>query len=240
MKLTHAFKVCFLLGAVAMLSLLFLENYSQTITFESSESKNVNEVPVINTVGYKRENGVSTWSMQQNHHDGKDVDDLKIIVQSKGAHKEASFYQFKDNMNSEYRVSCFTCHANGPRAIRYNANSKVAKVNVLEEVVIAYWNLKIKHQGTVNTKQNTQIEQRARVVPLKFEGRLDTKAFKLESCSLCHGAGSIMGRAELQYQQLGTIKHLVETEQMPPLFFTVSKEDRDYLWKKFKIKVAKR
>ena len=140
-------------------------------------------------------------------------------------------------MNSEYRVSCFTCHANGARAIRYNSNSKVAKVSLLEEVVIAYWNLKIKHQGTVSTKQNIQIKERARVVPLKFEGRLDTKILELKSCNLCHGAGSIMGRSALQYQQLGTIKHLVESEQMPPLFFTVSKEDREFLWRKFQIKL---
>lgn len=237
MKATIVFSSCLVLVIAGYIVLHNLESYSKPIFIESLESKNLKGQPVINAISYSSENGVETWSMRQNHHDGSEWDDLKIVVDKNYSPAKARYFQLENGVEKEFRVSCFSCHANGPRLIRANNDSDKVKNSLYEKAVMAYWNLRIKHYGAVDTPQDVKLLDEFRKIPLKYEGRVDKKIVELESCNLCHGEDSILGRSDIQFQHQATIKYLVESGAMPPLFFKVSNEDKEFLRREFLITV---
>lgn len=235
MSRISVFKIFIIFGVVGAYILHNLENYSKPIFIESLESRSIDGKPVINAINYSSKDGIETWTMKQNHHDGKEWDDLKIIVNTNYEPATAEYFQYKNGVEQEFRVSCFTCHANGPRLIRPNFKSREAKLSLYERGVISYWNLKIKHSGNIETPQDVTLLDQFRKVPLKYEGRFDNKVIELESCNLCHGENSLMGRSAIEAQHQGTAKYLIESGEMPPLFFKISPEDKKFLAKNYSI-----
>lgn len=219
--------------------LLFLKTSNDFIMIESLESKTITGTEVFNKIKFESQNGIDTWSMLQSHSGlhGGDWDELKIEVDTTTSPKVASYFQYKNGVEVEYRVSCFQCHANGPRAIRANYKSLFIKNTIDEKMKIFLWNLKIKHYGTIKTPQNKALTGEFRKVPLMFEGRGDKRKLNLKSCSLCHSEESLLGRTALEMQHLGTIKYLVESKQMPPFPFKISDQDKAYLRKFYQFEI---
>ena len=217
-----------ILLASGLYSLSFL--LPQEVLIESFESKTSLGKNVYNKIGLISTKEKDIWLMNQNHSELKgNWDELKIVVDKTKTPYQANFFQLKGNKEIEYRISCFKCHANGPRAIRPNYNSQKVSNNVFDKIQVFLWNLKIKHYGNIQTKQNIKVNNKYRKVPLKHPGFIANKVIKSKTCSLCHGKDSYMGREELRFQQKGTIKHLVETGAMPPWPLNLSMKEKHNL-----------
>ncbi|MFM8314229.1 MAG: hypothetical protein ACKOA8_08090, partial [Deltaproteobacteria bacterium] len=125
------------------------------ISFESLESQTVQLNPVYNRIRFEQRGGKDIWTMLQSHYGPnlpkKDWDSIAIVVEA----GKALFYQLPQGTErwtesvqpTPYKAKCLMCHANGPRAIRPNMNSKDVLLNWRERLQIALWNLRIKSYG---------------------------------------------------------------------------------------------
>jgi hypothetical protein len=214
-------------GAVASLSLHSLTGLEREILIESIESKTSDGQNVYNKIKLSSTPDKDVWLMNQNHTDLKgDWDELKIIVDKKEKPYKAYFSQLQNGKEVNFRVACFKCHSNGPRAIRANFKSNVVSNSIIDRAQIFSWNLKIKHYGTVETPQDIKLGNKFREIPLKYEGRMDNKVINVKTCNLCHTEESILGRKKLVMQQKTTIRHLIKTGEMPPWPFKLTREDK--------------
>lgn len=216
---------------LAVLALLIYTAKSEVL-IESVESKTGEGKAVYNKIKFMTEENKDIWLMKQNHTDLKgEWDELKIEVDKSSTPYKASYFQLKEGKEIEYRMSCYKCHANGPRLIRANYKSSKVKYSLKDRVTIMLWNLKIKHYGKVQTPQDIRIGSDYRKVPLKHTGRIDNKILNIKTCNLCHGENSFLGRSALVKQQVGTIMHLVKEKQMPPWPFKLSDKEMGSLIK---------
>lgn len=170
--------------------------FSLSVTFESIESKGPHGGAVINQVRMVGD----TWYMDQ-FSAGKH-DKIKIVVKD----GVARFYQ-----KGGVKVACFSCHANGPRAIRARGTS------LKDQMVIAVMNTRIKLYGKLNADGDPLI---------RHHSRKENAPVKFATCQKCHnGEDGFFNRGELTYQHRTTIKHLVATKQMPPWPYKLSAEE---------------
>lgn len=220
-----------MIGGIAMLSFLFfLGHYLQKneVFIESIESKTADGKKIYNKIRFIAGEDKDVWLMDQNHPALKEGwDHLKIEVDKTTKPYKAYYYQMdKKGKEVEYRVSCYMCHVNGPRAIRANFASKKTKNNFWDMLTVFYWNLTIKHYGTIETPERNLLHGVVRKVPVKIQHPRYNKVVEPNSCSLCHGKESLMGRSELKSQHRATIMHLVNEGQMPPWPFKLDQSDR--------------
>jgi hypothetical protein len=217
----------FISGVIGILSLYFFITFENEILIESVESKTSDGKKVFNKIKLKQFPQKDIWFMRQNHNELKgDWDELKITVDKSVKPYKAYYSQLKNGKEVNYRVACFKCHANGPRAIRANLKSKIVDSNFLDRAQVVAWNLKIKLYGTVETPQNIRVGVKYRKVPLKYEGRMDNKVVNIKTCNLCHSEKSFLGRKNLVLQQKTTILHLVSSGEMPPWPFKLTEQDK--------------
>ena len=144
-----------LLIAISAVTAFFLGKeavnvFKSPVLFQSLESKTVTGEAVYNKIKWFSDSDKDIWMMSQSHNGPQfpeeKWDRLAIIVDKK--YKTAQFLQLKpgplqwtEDLVSQqvpYRVSCFMCHANGPRAIRPTGSSLFAEAKIL------LWNFKIK------------------------------------------------------------------------------------------------
>ena len=218
------------LGVIVNLSLSFLQNMDRQVLIESIESKTSEGDNVYNKIKFLEGDDKDIWLMDQNHSELKgEWDNLKIEIDKTQKPFVARYFQLKNGKQTEFRVACYKCHANGPRAIRANYDSKLVKNSILDKAQIMAWNFKIKHYGTIKTPQNIKLGNEYRKIPLKYAGALDNKIIKAKACIGCHSKESFLGRTELKLQQKTTILHLVKTNQMPPWPLTLSERDKTEL-----------
>jgi hypothetical protein len=222
--------VLFSLGAVVILPLFYIENTNSEILIESIESKTSAGKKIFNKIKLTSTSTKDVWEMKQNYSKlHGSWDQLKIEVDKTSKPFKASYFQYKDGVESNYRVACYKCHANGPRAIRANYKSKLVENTYLEKLKITLWNLKIKHYGEIETPQDIKLKTKYRKVPLKYIGRKDMKVIASKTCDLCHGDQSYMGRKQLVYQQKTTIKHLILNGEMSPWPLSLSAIEKEEL-----------
>jgi hypothetical protein len=227
-----SFMILSSLGAVVILLLSFVLYNEEGVLVESIESKTSEGMKVFNRIQLVSTVDKDTWLMKQNHSDlVGEWDELKIEVDKKEKPFKAYYYQMKNGVQKNFRVACFKCHINGPRAIRANFNSTFVKNTYFEKLKILMWNFKIKHYGNIQTPQNVKIYNEFRKIPLKYVGRKDNTTISSKTCNYCHGESSFMGRANLLYQQKETIKHLISNGEMPPWPFSMSKKEKNDLLK---------
>lgn len=209
-----------------MLSLLFWMDFKKEVLIESIESKTAEGFHVYNKIQFIPGENKDIWLMKQNHNKLKGQwDELKIEVDKTTKPYQASYFQFEKGVESEYRVACYRCHANGPRAIRPNYKSKLVENDFLDKLTILKWNLVIKHYGKISTPQDIHLNEKQRKTPLKYMGKFDNRKIFAKTCNLCHGKDSYMGRSDLVMQQKGTILHLIRNGDMPPWPFKLSEDD---------------
>src|SRR5687768_875551 len=134
----------------------------QEVFFESKESKTIGRNSVFNKIKLIRLKDKDVWMMNQSHHGPKGLgssswDRLAIVIDKTQSPKRAQFYQFESGplewkeglVEKPFRVSCFMCHNNGPRAIRPNYNSPLNPTSFKDRPKIYYWNSRMKLYGRI-------------------------------------------------------------------------------------------
>lgn len=182
--------------------------------------------------------------MNQSHHGAKGLgqnswDRLAIVVDKTQNPKRAQFYQlepgpleWKDGLKeAPFKVSCFMCHSNGPRAIRPNYDSPLNPTAFRERVKISYWNLRMKLYGRVlphriHAEKVSSLER-----PFQFYSSFETESLKVKTCMKCHKDSGLFARGFLSRQQIPTIKFMLESGEMPPVGFTLSQDEKSQLEK---------
>ncbi len=215
-------------------TVLLYTSFKNEVTIESIESKTANGHEVFNKIIYLPSPDQDVWLMAQSHdgihHPIEKWDQIKIVVNKKVEPLEVSYHQMSGGKEVELKASCYTCHANGPRVIRPNYESKQVTYSLQDRVSIAMMNLKIKMYGkTVINNDNFRLHGNWRKVPLKFFGPEDTEPLKIKTCMLCHKADGFFAHGVLQRQHLGTIAHMTKTKQMPPWPFKLNQEEKKKL-----------
>lgn len=216
--------------------LLLLFPADSAVTLESFESRTDTGQPVYNRIRLIAGKAQDTWLMQQSHagyHESfGQWDLLAIVIDKTGPRKTARFFQLKpgrlafETAPVPYRARCYACHANGPRAIRWNAKSAAVVPSAREQALITLWNLRIKSYGPVDSLPGAKFSEGASF-------RSDLPIFKrplgIATCARCHGEGKI--RNPLTLEQVGTAAFQVERGLMPPFPFRATEEERRQLAK---------
>ncbi len=197
----------------------------QVIIVESIESKTIDGTSVFNKIWLEKNTDKDIWRMKQSHFGVNaahgDWEDLKIIIDKSKSPYEVSFEQLKDGKTTNYRASCFLCHANGPRSIRANTESKLAPIKISERLTILLYNFRMKSYGRVVT-----LDKKSGTTPLKYDEKFENEQLKVKTCLYCHNTDGIFSRGPLLRQHADTIRHLVETKQMPPWPFKLSAKEK--------------
>lgn len=221
-------------GVLGLLSAVL--GCSDSVLFESEESKTLEGGPVFNRIRWVRGTDEDVWMMQQSHHGAsapaEKWDRLAIVIDKRVTPHTARYLQLEPGplewrpgiLRRPYRVSCFLCHGNGPRAVR-----PASGLSWTERAQVAFWNLRIQTYGRIRPSPEHEAEDAAlvaaRKVPFRLRGTLENDRLELAACKRCHFEGR-SGRGSLTRQQTLTIEHLVEQGQMPPWPYTVSARER--------------
>jgi len=208
--------------------IVFIFFPSREVLIESVESKTTDSQNVYNQIKLVSNSDKDTWLMKQSYNSSHpnlgEWDQLKIIVDKKVMPYQVSFHQIKNNKEVEYKISCYLCHSNGPRAIRPNFESTKAPLGVQDRLTVMLYNFKIKTYGPVKT-----VSSGIRKIPLGFDSEIDNEPLKVKTCLLCHNNESKFGRGVLRRQHSETIKHLVNNGQMPPWPYQLSETEKKEL-----------
>jgi hypothetical protein len=220
-------------------SLLFVGclGSADAIKFESAESKTSTNQPVYNSIKLISARQKDIWIMNQSHYglnpSKEKIDRIAIIVDKSKKPKTAEFYQlppgdliWSENLKLqkiEYKMSCFSCHSNGPRAIR--PNFKTVKMSYLNQLKIKYWNYKIASYGRIIESPDQIADHHKKIVPFRYPSILDNQKLKLVTCLKCHNNSTDSGRGFLTRQNLGTINYLISENIMPPAGYELSNSE---------------
>lgn len=226
-----------LLFVLLLTVFIFYKKSSKEILIESQESKTQEDQPVFNKIKYIKDGDRDIWMMNQSHSGlaaGASAWERLAIVVS-GA--EVSFYQFEsgplewsDELKQKqrpYRVSCFMCHSNGPRALR-PAQDRVV-LTWSEKVQVFFWNLRIKTYGRLQESSEMKEADQVRMTPFRYQAELDNEPLSIQSCSKCHNESGFLSRGSLTRQNRGTIRFMVAHHQMPPPGFSLTQQDEKQL-----------
>ncbi len=204
------------------------------ILIQSLESKTIEGHPVFNRIQLQSTSSQDIWIMQQSHSGLKastnNWDRLAILVDKTKFPKTAKFMQLEPgSMEIEsarevpYKVSCYLCHANGPRALRPDFTSSLAKISVWDRGRIWMWNLKIKTYGRIEASDSLKREGK----PFRYPQAWLNEKLRVKTCERCHNDEGLFARGSLTRQNFMTIRFLVDSGQMPPVGFTLSDGERE-------------
>jgi hypothetical protein len=227
-----------LMMGLLIAGLIFLFDVDeQEITIQSLESRTTQDEPVFNKIKYFKNDDKDIWMMNQSHvgmtSDSSKWERLAIVIQN----KKASFYQLEagplvwseDLLKKQvsYRVSCFMCHNNGPRAIR--PDQQGLKVSFYDQAKIFFWNLKIKSYGRIKASDEMTQADQTREIPFKHKQHFENETLNVKTCLHCHKEEGFLARGKLTRQQAGTIEFLVKNKIMPPAGFYLSEEEQNQI-----------
>lgn len=215
MNILTAYKLLYLLLSVIGGGIL-----KQSVTFESMESKTAKGQPVFNTISFVKKDNIDIWKMDQSHHGihAKDWDHIEIHVKD----NQVSYHQIKDNREIEYKADCLRCHVSGPRMIRPKVKSHILSLKFEDKMTIFAWNLLIKSYGDLKVSHNAPFKREKPLI-------VSHEKINVKSCSSCHYKGG--PRSELTFEHKGTIKFLLNSKQMPPWPYKITKADKKELQK---------
>lgn len=209
---------------------------NQEIFLESKESKTMGDRPVFNKIKLFQFKDRDVWMMNQSHHGIKTElwDRLAIVVDKTQNPKTAKFYQFEpgplewqENLPERpFKVSCYMCHNNGPRAIRPNYESPLNPTTFKDKIKISYWNLKMKFYGRILPHPSHDAMDLSAEKPFRFHSAYENETLKVKTCMKCHKESGLFARGSLHRQQTPTIKFMLESGEMPPPGFSLSFEEK--------------
>lgn len=221
-------------GLGVCLGLFFIYYSTASITFESLESKTDEGGPVFNRIHFLPGWTKDVWLMQQTHQGFNESfskwDRLAIVVDKSSRPYVASFYQLPPGeLNFEarpipYKARCFACHANGPRAVRYNGSGNTVAPSMWGVFQSALWNLRIKAYGHVESRPAAEFFSG---VSFKSKHAILSRPLGLKTCERCHSAAGV--RNELHLEHVGTAHFLVRGGMMPPFPFQATGEEKALL-----------
>ncbi|WPU63296.1 hypothetical protein [Peredibacter starrii] len=218
------FAITLFLGVIASYKFL-----TSPITFASAESRTAEDAIVYNEITWQWKDGQDVWIMRQSHEGltpkKENWDKLVITVKN----EKTRFYQLAPGVNEftgkekevPFKVSCFMCHPNGPRAIRPMEFNSLG-----EKIQVGLLNLRIKLYGkleNINSAQN-QVGD----VPFRHEGKISNTPLTLPACMKCHQDQGLFSRGFLTRQNGITIDFMVKNTHMPP-FGDLSQKEQKYL-----------
>lgn len=219
------------------------------VSLESKESKTVLGGPVFNKIRWFQSNDKDIWMMNQSHHflangevkptDPSLWDRLAIVIDKTKRPHRARFYQLEpgplewreDLKEVPFKVACFMCHNNGPRAIRPNYDSPLNPTRFKESIKITYWNMRMRFYGRVLPDQVHDEKDPSLAVPFRFQSRYENEPLKVKACSRCHNDSEESSRGFLSRQQMPTIRFMLESGQMPPAGKSLTSEEKQQLEK---------
>ena len=222
--------ISILVAGLAVSGLLLFSD--DEILIQSLESRTLEDKPVYNKIKLVRQQGREIWMMNQSHNGIETAkwERLAIVVED----GRASFYQFSGGeldwdesllkRQTTYRVSCFMCHSNGPRAVRPDYENH--NVGLVNKVKIFFWNLKIKSYGRIVENDNQKNLDAGLKVPFRHRSAFDNETIQVKTCQKCHNENSFFGRGELTRQNALTIEFMVKNNKMPPEGFSLSEYEK--------------
>ncbi len=227
-----------------ILSSLFLTGCtlgSTEVKFQSVESKTSMGQPVYNSIKLISDDSKDIWMMNQSHFGQnpakENMDRIAIIIDTSKNPKIAEYFQlpageliWSDDLKLkkiEYKVSCFSCHANGPRAVRPDYEN--FQVSQLDRLKIKYWNYKIAGYGRIIEESTQAAEDQVLKVPFRNRTNLDNQKLNLKTCTKCHNENDSRGRGFLTRQNLVTITFLIDQKIMPPQGSELSNDEKNKL-----------
>jgi hypothetical protein len=225
-----------LLGLGLVSALIVSAHFDESpVLIQSLESKTIEGHPVFNRIQLQSTSSQDTWVMQQSHSgletSSESWDRLAIIVDKTQSPKTAKFMQLEPGSMSienareiPYKVSCYLCHANGPRALRPDFNSSIAKITLWDRSRIWMWNLKIKTYGRIDTP-DLKVAREGK--PFRYPQAWLNEKLQVKTCERCHKEEGLFARGTLTRQNFMAIRFLVESGQMPPAGFTLSDGERE-------------
>ncbi len=176
--------------------------------------------------------------MNQSHHGpqapAEQWDRLAIVVDKSTQSQTARFYQlqpgkleWQENLpQTSFRVSCFMCHSNGPRALRPVDEKGPASLSWNDKAKIFWWNLKIKTYGRIQPDPAHDQEDRGRAVPFRRQGAYENEELQVATCIRCHRETGWLARGALRRQNFMSIRFMTESGAMPPPGFSMSEGER--------------
>ena len=233
-------KILLLLGILGV-SVLFFVKINEAVLFLSQESKNAQGGEVYNKLIYFPGSNQDNWMMNQSHQGqwagAEKWDRLAIIIDKTTEPKSARFFQLppgelvwsEDLLNQKinYRVSCFLCHSNGPRAIRPKV--KDGSMDFLTIAKITFWNLRIKTYGRI-VEDKVQMKQDQRLqIPFRLQSKIDNEVLEVKICARCHKEKGFFARGRLTRQNAMAIHFMMENKLMPPYGRTLSETEKNQI-----------
>ncbi|MGE3758390.1 MAG: hypothetical protein AB7H97_11570 [Pseudobdellovibrionaceae bacterium] len=236
-----ALKYIVLFSMFSITALLHIVPDEAEVVIESKESKTVSVGAVFNKIKWFRFKDQDVWMMNQSHFGlyspAASWDRLAIVIDKTKSPKTAEFYQLEpgplewiEGMETSslklkpYKVACYMCHSNGPRAIRPNYGSPFDPTSLKDKLKIFYWNLRIKTYGRVlghGADSNPDSKH-----PFRWSGDYENEALTVPTCVKCHKEEGFLARGRLRRQNLPTIKAMLEMGEMPPAGFSLSEKEK--------------
>ncbi len=220
---------------ISSLSLLFgatfFTSFGTPVLIESKESKNKSNEEVFNRISFVPGLKQDIWLMRQSQDglglEAKKWDELSIVVDKTTTPFTVSYHQYENGKEIEYRASCYLCHANGPRAIRPNLDSKTVQNSAWEKIKISAMNLRIHTYGKIALDCNEALlNGKERITHLGYDHFPESEVLNVPTCLKCHNEDGFLGRGKLKKQQLSTIDHLTKTKAMPPWPYSLNAEEK--------------
>jgi len=226
-KNRRSLALLFLLSLILVPAFAFFD--SDPILFQSRESKTEADGPVFNRVSYRPGWSSDVWVMQQGHNGNDDAfanwDRIAIVVEHDAA-KSAVFYQltpgdlfFEEEAVSLKRVACFSCHSNGPRAIRPDFTA--APVTAWDRMRVILWNIRIKSYGPLKSQKQDHDPA------FRIQAKVANDKLQVGACTQCHNSSEVFGRGDLTRQNFPMINFMLKEDLMPPHGFKISQKERD-------------
>jgi len=232
------------LGLLLAASLVFcVSDAKASVIIESQESLNSEMKPVYNEIQFFPGWDQDVWMMNQSHFGPKPSahqwERLAIVIDKKKSPKTVRFYQLEpgklewseDLLEKRVlnRASCFTCHNNGPKALRPVYESTNAPLTWTDRLKIQAWNFRIKTYGRIAYDPKHSEEDAHLKVPFRYVKERYNDKLTVKTCTVCHKESGFMARGALERQQTSTIEFMVDNGYMPPPGFKLSEKEKEQL-----------
>ncbi len=237
--LSTAIKISLISLAISFIFIKLIAVVQEPVYFQSLESLAPEGKPVFNEIKWYQLPDKDVWMMNQNNEGDiishRPLDRLAIIINKTVSPPTAQFMQLQpgplvwsDDLISrqiDFKISCFTCHANGLRKIRRIDYGSVAG-KLLDGLKIKFLNSKIKSYGHVIPDPIHNAKDTYLKTPFRKFGNSANEELKLYSCLQCHNGKY---HSALTRQNASTISFQVKNRLMPPSGRLLSAEDQNEL-----------
>jgi len=198
------------------------------VEFVSGQSYTSSGLNIVNRIRFFSGKQTDVWLMKQ-HAEGHGAPSrgwttLTLLVDKSTAPKTAYFLQWDHDPEkpahlhpAPFTAMCFTCHPNGPRAIRPQYKPSLVPIDGSHWNQIYDWNDIISDYGEIKTYK-PRVDISSNELPIDLPGRMDNEPLKNKFCIECHSKGSGV-RSPLLRQHGDSILAMVENISDPTGYY---------------------